>query len=66
MELVCGQNILKLYVRSQAWRHDLFACEPGYGPDGGIIGQLCDEIEQLARVDPFFAATFGTEFHRVA
>ncbi|GKT45982.1 uncharacterized protein ColSpa_06163 [Colletotrichum spaethianum] len=63
-EEAAGKTAIQNWVRSGGWRHANYIREPGVGPEGGLIHTYADGMEELARNDANFAATYGTHFHR--
>lgn len=63
-ELIAGENSLKLFVLSGAWRDARYLHEPGRGPSGSRISEYADACTLFAATDEAFAARFGRQFHR--
>ena len=63
-EYEVADNAIKLYVRSGRWRDQTYLHEPGGGPHHGRLERFANSMEQIARSDANFAATYGTRFHR--
>ncbi|KAJ4396799.1 hypothetical protein N0V93_001021 [Gnomoniopsis smithogilvyi] len=63
-ENTAGQNAIKLFVRSGAWRLAQYHKEPGRGPINGLVNRYADAMEAIARTDNAFAQAYGTRFHR--
>lgn len=63
-EAFAGQNALKKFVLTRAWRDAQFVREPGRGPRGGLLDRYATALEDIAAADAAFAHQFGARFHR--
>ncbi|CAI7581579.1 unnamed protein product [Penicillium palitans] len=64
LEIIAGQNAIKLWILTKDWQRASYIHEPGRGPVGGLLNFWCGTIERIAENDADFAARFGTRFHR--
>lgn len=48
LEIIAGQNAIKLWILTKGWQRASYIHEPGRGPAGGLLNFRCGAIERIA------------------